>query len=73
MQHLAGKMAASMQWDDEGPSIAAQMSGESTDIDDEYRRAGVDDPKIFITTSHSPSSRLKMFAKVRFFYFYYCR
>lgn len=32
--------------------------------DDEYRWAGVDDPKIVITTSRDPSSRLKMFAKV---------
>ena len=31
--------------------------------DDEYRWAGVVDPKIIITTSHAPSSRLKMFAK----------
>jgi len=31
--------------------------------DDEYRWAGVEDPKIVITTSHDPSSRLKMFAK----------
>ena len=33
--------------------------------DDEYRWAGVEDPKIVITTSRDPSSRLKMFAKVR--------
>ena len=32
--------------------------------DDEYAWAGVRDPKIMITTSHSPSSRLKQFAKV---------
>jgi U3 small nucleolar ribonucleoprotein protein IMP4 len=31
--------------------------------DDEYKWAGVSDPKIIITTSHAPSSRLKMFAK----------
>lgn len=31
--------------------------------DDEYKWAGVLDPKIIITTSHGPSSRLKMFAK----------
>lgn len=31
--------------------------------DDEYRWAGVEDPKILITTSHSPSSKLKEFAK----------
>ena len=33
-------------------------------MDDEYAWAGVEDPKIVITTSHSPSSRLKQFAKV---------
>lgn len=32
-------------------------------FDDEYKWAGVTDPKIIITTSHSPSSRLKQFAK----------
>ncbi|XP_067942775.1 U3 small nucleolar ribonucleoprotein protein IMP4-like [Watersipora subatra] len=31
--------------------------------DDEYRWAGVEDPKILITTSHSPSSKLKEFSK----------
>ena len=35
----------------------------TTHIDDEYARAGVEDPKIMVTTSHSPSSRLKQFAK----------
>lgn len=32
-------------------------------IDDEYLYAGVKDPKVVLTTSHSPSSRLKQFAK----------
>ena len=31
--------------------------------DDEYRWAGVSDPKIRVTTSRDPSSRLKQFAK----------
>ncbi len=34
-----------------------------TAFDDEYKWAGVTDPKIIITTSHGPSSRLKQFAK----------
>ena len=34
-------------------------------IDDEYARAGMADPKILITTSRDPSSRLGQFAKVR--------
>jgi hypothetical protein len=32
--------------------------------DDEYAWAGVEDPKLMITTSHNPSSRLKQFVKV---------
>lgn len=36
-------------------------------MDDEYKWAGVEDPKVMVTTSRDPSSRLKMFAKVGFF------
>lgn len=36
----------------------------ATHMDDEYVWAGVEDPKIVVTTSHNPSSRLKQFAKV---------
>lgn len=36
----------------------------ATHMDDEYVWAGVEDPKVVITTSHNPSSRLKQFAKV---------
>jgi len=32
-------------------------------MDDEYEHAGIDDPKIFVTTSRDPSSRLTQFAK----------
>lgn len=35
------------------------------DLDDEYAQAGIEDPKILITTSRSPSSKLSQFAKVR--------
>lgn len=35
-----------------------------THMDDEYAWAGVEDPKVVVTTSHDPSSRLKQFAKV---------
>lgn len=35
-------------------------------MDDEYARAGIRDPKIFITTSRKPSSRLTKFVKVIF-------
>ncbi|CAO3589767.1 unnamed protein product [Absidia cylindrospora] len=36
----------------------------TTHADDEYSRAGVFDPKILITTSRDPSSRLQQFSKV---------
>ncbi len=36
-----------------------------THIDDEYARAGERDPKVLVTTSRDPSSRLTQFAKVR--------
>lgn len=48
---------AASEWDDEG---GEQITSHE---DDEYRWAGVEDPKIVITTSRDPSSRLKMFAK----------
>ncbi|CAK6959642.1 U3 small nucleolar ribonucleoprotein protein IMP4 [Scomber scombrus] len=32
-------------------------------MDDEYKWAGVEDPKVMVTTSRDPSSRLKMFSK----------
>jgi U3 small nucleolar ribonucleoprotein protein IMP4 len=37
--------------------------GPKTLADDEYFRAGMIDPKILITTSRDPSSRLQQFAK----------
>ncbi|XP_076043202.1 U3 small nucleolar ribonucleoprotein IMP4 [Oratosquilla oratoria] len=65
-QKALGYMASG-EWDDPGPKLAAELGGEaaggSTDIDDEYRWAGVEDPKIVITTSRDPSSKLKQFAK----------
>ena len=41
----------------------------TTHIDNEYSRAGVQDPKIVITTSRDPSSKLLQFSKVRSFSF----
>ncbi|XP_016370013.1 U3 small nucleolar ribonucleoprotein protein IMP4-like [Sinocyclocheilus rhinocerous] len=46
-----------LEFDDEGGE------GVSSHMDDEYKWAGVEDPKIMVTTSRDPSSRLKMFAK----------
>lgn len=36
----------------------------TTHIDNEYSRAGIQDPKIVITTSRDPSSKLLQFTKV---------
>uniref|UniRef100_A0A2K5IXT3 Brix domain-containing protein n=1 Tax=Colobus angolensis palliatus TaxID=336983 RepID=A0A2K5IXT3_COLAP len=47
----------SLEFDDAGGE------GVTSHVDDEYRWAGVEDPKVMITTSRDPSSRLKMFAK----------
>lgn len=53
------------EWDDDGPQFAAELTGEDVNIDDEYRWAGVQDPKLVLTTSRDPSSKLKKFAKVK--------
>ncbi|XP_053680026.1 U3 small nucleolar ribonucleoprotein protein IMP4 isoform X2 [Anopheles nili] len=45
-----------LKWTDEGANTADSK-------DDEYRYAGCEDPKIMITTSRDPSSRLKQFVK----------
>ncbi|ELT99436.1 hypothetical protein CAPTEDRAFT_19360 [Capitella teleta] len=39
------------------------QEGGTSIIDDEYRWAGVEDPKLVVTTSRDPSSKLKQFAK----------
>jgi len=57
-----------IEWEDAGPEMAMAMGTEmggavGNHEDDEYRWAGVEDPKIVITTSRDPSSRLKMFVK----------
>lgn len=62
--HLQEKL----EWDDESPGLSANGGGEeggagTSHEDDEYRWAGVEDPKIMITTSHDPSARLKKFVK----------
>ncbi|KAK9407489.1 U3 small nucleolar ribonucleoprotein IMP4 [Crotalus adamanteus] len=46
-----------LEFDDGG------AEGVTSHVDDEYRWAGVEDPRIMVTTSRDPSSRLKMFAK----------
>jgi U3 small nucleolar ribonucleoprotein protein IMP4 len=64
-------LAKRAKWDDMGPQKAEADAASGADggaatinsQDDEYRWAGVEDPKIMITTSHNPSARLKKFAK----------
>lgn len=68
LQKKALHYAKKNEWEDLGPETAVQIGGESggalaNSQDDEYRYAGVEDPKIVITTSRDPSSRLKMFVK----------
>lgn len=58
MQKEALTLEGKLDWDDEGGD------GVTSSVDDEYRWAGVKDPKVMITTSREPSSRLKIFAKV---------
>ena len=67
------ELQKSGDWDDAGPQLAEASGGigggtalkaGSTSQDDEYRWAGVEDPKVMITTSRDPSARLKKFAKV---------
>jgi len=68
LQKSALEIQESLDWDDDGPSLAARLGGETggggmSHVDDEYRWAGVEDPKVLLTTSRDPSSRLKMFVK----------
>jgi len=65
----AAELKESLKWDDNAPALAASLASESggsglvSSQDDEYRWAGVEDPKIVLTTSRDPSARLKMFTK----------
>lgn len=45
-------------------TLAHSCQDPSSHIDDEYAKVGTYDPKIVITTSRSPSSRLLQFSKV---------
>ncbi|XP_014292244.1 U3 small nucleolar ribonucleoprotein protein IMP4 [Halyomorpha halys] len=68
LRKQALKLVDNLQWEDQGPKLAATIGTEEGGTclnheDDEYRWAGAFDPKIMVTTSRDPSSRLKMFAK----------
>lgn len=56
VQNEALRFQDALEWDDNTENL-------TTHEDDEYRWAGVEDPKIVITTSHDPSIKLKQFAK----------
>jgi hypothetical protein len=45
-------------------AILSSLVDPITHIDNEYSRAGIMDPKIVITTSRDPSSKLLQYAKV---------
>lgn len=47
------------------PSRLEPPTAPLTHIDDEYAQAGIEDPRVLITTSRDPSSKLQQFAKVR--------
>lgn len=57
LQKSAVGLQRNLNWEDDG------ADGLTTSVDDEYRWAGVEDPKIMITTARDPSSKLKQFAK----------
>lgn len=55
MRNEEAKLREQLEYDD--------PATEESHIDDEYARAGIDDPKVLITSSRSPSSRLTQFVK----------
>ncbi|KAH8020633.1 hypothetical protein HPB51_002582 [Rhipicephalus microplus] len=57
LREEALNLQRALDWDDPGGE------GVVSHEDDEYRWAGVRDPKIVVTTSRDPSSKLKQFAK----------
>ncbi|KAL9121939.1 MAG: hypothetical protein Q9187_001503 [Circinaria calcarea] len=54
-------LRADYKYDESQPNLSAQ---EELDLDDEYAHlSGITDPRVLITTSRSPSTRLSAFAK----------
>lgn len=56
LRQEAAQLAEALTYDE-------SLAGPRSAMDDEYSRSGVTDPKILITTSRDPSSRLQQFAK----------
>ncbi len=62
-------LQSQLKWQDGGPELAAAYGNEEGDAgksheDDEYRWAGVEDPKVMITTSRDPSSRYVKISRI---------
>ena len=57
--------AARPAWFDQYWPLLEDITASSSHIDNEYSRAGIMDPKIVVTTSRDPSSKLLQFSKVR--------
>lgn len=72
MKREALKLHRHLDWDGAGGEDA-DPDLEQTSQDDEYRWAGVEDPKLVLTTSRDPSSKLKQFAKELRFLFPNCQ
>ena len=77
LKHEAADIEKSLSWktdDDQGFCVSIFdifaklyfIKGTASEMDDEYKWAGVEDPKIVITTSREPSAKLKQFVKVVF-------
>ena len=57
LKHIEADLRKEIQAEDEGHAEARSV------MDDEYARAGINDPKVLITTAHNPSQKLLQFAK----------
>lgn len=57
LMHLRSNSAFQVELEDD------ETAKKRSSVDDEYVQAGARDPKVCVTTSRDPSSRLKQFAK----------
>lgn len=57
LQKEALSLQKTLKWQDLGPELAEDGGAIKSHEDDEYRWAGVEDPKVMMTTSRDPSSR----------------
>jgi len=59
-----GKWSSDRYYDPHKAHLRSVDTEPGSSIDDEYAKVGLYDPKIVITTSRDPSSRLLQFSKV---------